>query len=123
MEKTIQQRKMQAFTVSKDSAGNSTDQVNLDTSYDRCIGAIFTEVDGSDVLDYSIGLDSGGRTIVEPVNAKALQVDRSVSVNDRIVPLDFSPKSSTDIITQVGSAPTGTLKYQVVFILVKYAEC
>lgn len=123
MNDSIIGRKIQTVTISKDASGNSTDPVSLDTSYDRCVGIIPVEIDDSGVTDYNIGLSSGGQTVLDPVNAKAIQVDRSVGQGDRVLPLAFSTKSTVDVITQVNSAPTDTLKFQLLFILERDENC
>lgn len=123
MEKHIISRRHQVVTVTKTATGVTVDQVELDKTFDECIGIQVTEVDSSSVKDYNIGLFSGGRKVVDPMNAKAIQSDTSVSMRERKLPLCISTSDIAEIQSEVNESPTGTLKFQVIFELVKYTSC
>ncbi|GGH78098.1 hypothetical protein [Phaeocystidibacter marisrubri] len=123
MKRKVSKTRMQAVTVALNASGLDSVEVNLDKSYDECVALQFVEVDPSDVTDYNIGVSVNGNTLIDPINAKALQSDRSSAINERRFPVNIGTTNTVQLTTDLKTAPTATLKHQVILHLVKYEPC
>lgn len=115
--------KEQVVTIAASEVGTTTTDVNLDASYDECVGVKFVNIDESDAPDYEVGLMSDGIRVLDSQVAAGLQVDRSVPVEDRYHQLSIPTGQQAQITTKLSAVPAAPVRHQVIFKLAKYPKC
>ncbi len=104
------------------AAATKTDDIQLDESYEKCLGVALIEItDGDLVNDYDISLEDGqSREVIQQVNKQLMETSKNVGQLDKVFPVQFKYRAGEKIkVKTTFSQPIATdaLNYHMVFLL------
>ncbi len=93
----------------------------LNSGYERCIGIAVIESQTGGISSYRVGLeDNSGNVLISPVHKNFLQSDKAagLKLENRVLPVNIKAGGQKiKVITEIPTALTADLEYDIVFVL------